>query len=230
MACDNILYYHGDECATNYAGVAARIFVVPMSPSLEAGKHNRSIIQKWKSESGPSNGESSVGFRSLRLPAEFDEESEEKTVIIGAVAIDIDPLKSSFGSPSQGPQRGKTFNNELKVNLIGRSLDDIDLLVALVLANKIGVVFKDANGNYRLMADIDFPVDAQVDDQSGEGPSSEAAASVTFSQTAINPPFFYRGLLSYGVSFNVKDSINTIDCMTGLDVENDVEEDPVIEN
>ena len=213
MACDDILYYSQDDCATNYAGVSADAMIVPLSPSLEAGVNNRRIIQDWMADSLNENAK-----KSLRLPASREEDDKDVAKIIGGIAVEINPLKSSFSSTSSGPKRGKMFQNELKIVLIGRSLDDIDFLVSLVQSNQIGVVFKDGNGNYRLLADLDFPVDAQADDQSGEGPTAEAAATITFSNTAKNPPFFYRGLLSYGVSFDPKDSTKTIDCLAGLEV------------
>lgn len=215
MACDNILYYEPEECATNYAGVSQHIFLVPLSPSSEAGQNNLALIRDWNAVN--KIGGQSGSFRSLRLPPVPDGEDEPTEAMIkGAVIVEIDPLKSSFVSPSSGPKRGKMFASELKAALIARSVDEVDLQLSLTLSNNIGVVFRDANGCYRLMADPDFPVDAQTDDQSGEGPSSEASATVTFSQNAPHPPFFYFGKIAYGVSFDPKDSIKTIDCMTGM--------------
>lgn len=218
MACDNILFYSQDGCATNYAGVAADIMIVPMSPNMEAGVNNRAIIQEWMADNASINHIANKSFRSLRLPADHGEEDAAIAKLMGGIAVEINPLKSSFSSVSSGPKRGKMFQNDLKVVLIGRSLDDVDLITSLVQANQFGVVFKDGNGNYRLLADLDFPVDAQVDDQSGEGPTAEAAATITFSHTTKHPPFFYCGLLAYGVSFDPKDSVKTIDCLSGLEV------------
>lgn len=217
MACDNILYYEADDCATNYAGVSQNLFLVPMSQSSEAGKNNIKIIRDWYADNRSLDLDR-ASFRSLRLPAQVGEDDEQKEAkIIGAVVVQIDQLKSSFTSPSSGPKRGKMFANEMKATLIGRSVDDIDLLMTLTLSNNIGIIFKDANGNYRLMADPDFQVDAQASDQTGEGPTSEAAAVVTFTQNAPRPPFFFFGKIAYGVSFDPKDSLTIIDCMTGAE-------------
>ena len=223
MACDNILYFEQDDCATNYAGVTSEMMIVPFSPNLEAGIHNRKILSEWNADNHSLNA-SGKSFKSLRLPAyKGGEDDQDEVILKGGVRVEIDPLKSSYSSPSQGPKRGKMFTNELKVKLIGRSLDDIDFLMSLTMSNQFGVVFKDANGNYRLLADLDYPVDAQVSDESGEGPAAEAAASITFSNTATHPAFFFRGRLAYGVSFDSKDSTKIIDCMSGLDIEENSE-------
>lgn len=219
MACDNILYFEQDDCSSNYAGITSEIVVIPLSKDLEAGASNAKILRDWKANNHSLNA-SGNSYKSLRLPA-YQGDEDDQVIITGGVLVEIDPLKSSYASPSQGPRRGKMYNNELKVNIIGRSLEDIDFLTSLAMSSHIGVIFKDSNGNYRLLADLDHPVDAQVDDQSGEGPTAEAAASIIFTNTGTHPAFFYRGLLSYGVSFDVKDSTKTIDCLTGLDVDPD---------
>ena len=209
MPCKDILYFEGESCGSNYSGISSRIFVVPMQRRLGAGGKNVNLIRKWKSENDIRHT-----FNSLKLPSD-PEESNVK--IVGAVPVEINPLKSSAQTTSQGPVRGKVYTTVLKLTLVGRSLEQIDLLTSLMLTNQIGIVYKDANGNYRLLADEDNQIDIQTDDNSGEGPTSEAASTLTCTLTSVIPPFFYHGIIAYGISFEEKDSVMELDCHTGLD-------------
>lgn len=199
--CDDVLFYEANECESNYAGLATSTFIVPFSRAYENGQANRAFIQNQADSDNSSN----MIFGPI----------EEEGALVGAVDVQINPLKSSFTSSSSGPKRGKMFTSELNVALIARSVSELDLILALVKSNDVGVIFKDANGAYRLLWHRDYTLDVDAEDQTGDSPTAEASATVKFSLTAPIPPIFFRGKIKYGRSSSAPTMI--LDCLTGDD-------------
>lgn len=125
-------------------------------------------------------------------------DSYTKNIITHSLKIPINSQKSSFSCKSQGEKKGKTFLSELNVVLKERSTQVSELFLGLIQTDlKLGVVFKDANGDYRVMADPDYEMDIETSDETGEGPTGNALASIKFSQVSKIPPIYYRGDIHY---------------------------------
>lgn len=115
-----------------------------------------------------------------------------------ALRVPINSSKSTFSSKSQGQKNGYTYNNELNVVFEGRSSQVSELQYALMHTSlKIGVLFRDSNGDARIMVDPDYPMDIETSEESGEGPSGTASASIKFTQVSKLPPIYYRGSMRF---------------------------------
>ena len=104
------------------------------------------------------------------------------------------------------------FASELSVSLVARDVVELELMLSLVRHTNIAVLFKDANGIYRLLAHPDYRVDVSTDEQTGDSPTAEASASVKFSLTAPVPAYFYNGIAIFGASGDAPEHI--LDCRT----------------
>lgn len=117
---------------------------------------------------------------------------------LDALRVPINVNKSSFSSKSQGEAKGKTYLNELNAVLEERGSQVSELFHALHHTGyKLGVFFRDANGDTRLMVDPDYPMSIETSDETGEGPTGTAAATIKFSQTSKMPPMYYRDMFTY---------------------------------
>lgn len=126
--------------------------------------------------------------------------------------VPIDVNKSSFSCKSQGQQKGITYLSELNVVFKERSSQVAELQHALTHSGlKLGVFFRDANGDCRLIADPIYDMSVEIGEESGQGPTGEASASLKFSQISRIPPIYYRGLLPYSGNYGMTVGGDTID-------------------
>lgn len=107
--------------------------------------------------------------------------------------IPIDPKKSKFNVKTQGEHKGKTFMSEVTAFVKGAGKVSVEFFFSL-LNTDIIVIFKDANGNFRLLFDPVYEVEMEVEQDSGEGLSAEAGFTVTFTSQSKLPPIYVYGL------------------------------------
>lgn len=155
------------------------------------------------------------GCAHLSLPGSASVMENDATLTL---RVPIDGDKSSFSCKSQGERYGSTYLSELNVVLKERSVIVSELQHALLHTNlKIGVFFRDANGDTRFMCDPDYPMKIESSDESGEGPTGSSSASIKFSQISKLPPIYYRGKIKYAFNYgsNAESQAGYIDCASG---------------
>lgn len=127
------------------------------------------------------------------------EKEDEKGVAAAARLIDmvhvipIDPKKSKFNVKTQGEHKGKTFISEVTAFVKGAGKITVEFFFSLINTDII-VIFKDANGNFRLLFDPVYEVEMEVEQDSGEGLASEAGFTVTFTSQSKLPPIYVYGI------------------------------------
>lgn len=128
----------------------------------------------------------------------YEEWSAETT----ALRVPINVEKSSFSCKSQGEHKGHTYISELNAVLEERSSQVSELVHALLNTGfKIGVLFRDANGDARIIADPYYNIKIEFTEESGEGPTGTSSASIKFSQVSKVPPIYFRGSMMFGYSY-----------------------------
>lgn len=120
------------------------------------------------------------------------EQKAAKTILENAWVIPIDPTKSKFNVKTQGATKGKTYVSEVSAFVRGAGRISVEFFNGL-LDTEIAVIFKDANGNYRLLFDPIFPVELDIEQDSGEGLSSDAGFTVKFTNQSKLPPIYIYG-------------------------------------
>lgn len=121
-----------------------------------------------------------------------DVQKQAETLLYRTWALPINPKKSKFNVKTQGENKGKTYHSVVSVNVVGAGRISAEFFHAL-LNNEIAVIFKDANNNFRLLFDPTYSVEVDVEQDSGEGISSEVGFNLTFSVDSKIPPIFIYG-------------------------------------
>lgn len=106
--------------------------------------------------------------------------------------IPIDRKKSSYNSKSQGEKGGKSYSNTLNLHVTGASQLTTEFFNAL-LNNEFAIIFKDANGNYRLMFDECYNNQLELEQNTGEGLSAETGFTVTVTNESKYPSLYIYG-------------------------------------
>lgn len=180
-----------------------QIFVVQLRQAYE----KRNLIQKYIKgvyqdsdyeviEKIAINDYDSVAGDRIKTDADTDDESgnnqDKKTLFDCTWVVPIDPKKSKFNVKSQGQYKGKSYLSEVSVFVRGAGRISVEFFNSL-LDYEIALIFKDANGNFRLLFDPVYPVELDVEQDSGEGIASDAGFTVKFTNESKLPPLFLYG-------------------------------------
>lgn len=158
------------------------------------------------------NEESSAGLRldAISGPGASESEVKEaKTILENAWVIPIDPTMSKFNVKTQGASKGKTYVSEVSTFVRGAGRISVEFFNGL-LDTEIAVIFKDANGNYRLLFDPIFPVELEIEQDSGEGLSSDAGFTVKFTNQSKLPPIYIYGCFGLIAGYTYSDDITEL--------------------
>lgn len=208
---NNIFELQGlnDHNSRVYSGLEY-IFVSPLKEYEKVNliKLIRSDMSEDKrTEEGTSlsiNQINNLGSVSRKMTIKDEESSENKTDQLEQfhwLVVPVNRNKSKFSSKSQGQFRGKTYSNELSLNVVGSSRITVEFFHKL-LNNDFAVIFKDANGNYRLLFDECYPNEIEVSQDTGEGLAAEVGFSVTITNQSKYPALYVYG------TFNVESYLN----------------------
>lgn len=138
------------------------------------------------------------GTNSIETDEEPENKSDDESVkeaeklFDRAWCIPINPNKSKFNVKSQGEHKGKTYFSEVTAFVNGGGRITVEFFDTL-LDSEIAVIFKDSNGNYRILFDPIYSVETDVEQDSGEGITSTAGFTVTFKLNSKLPPVYFYG-------------------------------------
>ena len=217
------------RCESNYPGLIDAIYIVFFSKK----HYNNNLLSclrglddsdyKLSSEGAhnksDNNDEAEEGMCSHLCVSYQSKNDTGVDLNLHSLRVPIDYEKSSFTCKSQGQNRGYTYLSELKAILKERSSQVSELQHSLLnSAYKFGVLFRDANGNARLILDPDYDMKIEISEESGEGPTGSAAASINFSQISKIPPIYWRRKWRFQDAWGEKMSrsvLGSIDCSSG---------------
>lgn len=117
---------------------------------------------------------------------------ESETLFDEAWVIPIDPKKSKFNVKTQGQTKGKSYLSEITAYVKGSGRVSVEFFHSL-LDTEIALIFKDANGNFRLLFDPVYSVEMDVEQDSGEGIASDVGFTVKFTNESKVPPIYIYG-------------------------------------
>lgn len=106
--------------------------------------------------------------------------------------LPINPKKSKFNIKTQGEHKGKTYHSEVSAFVNGAGRISVEFFDSL-LNTELAVIFKDSNGNFRLLFDPVYSVEMEVEQDSGEGLTNEAGFNITFNLDSKLPPIYLYG-------------------------------------
>lgn len=148
---------------------------------------------------------------------ETDEEKQKKDLEIfnNVIAIPINPKKSSFKTNTQGSIFGKTYANELNIFVPGMARVTAEFFNTL-LDSQYAIIFKDYNGNYRMIFDEVLPIELDYEQNSGEGLAGEAGFTATFKNESKLPPLYVYAKMHVGSFLHTQNGETTVGNMATI--------------
>lgn len=141
------------------------------------------------------------------------DESENKVDQLDSykwLPVPIKREKSSFSSKVQGERNGRTYENTLNIFVTGSSRKTVEFFHALI-NNEFAIIFKDANGNYRLLFDECYNNLLEVEQNTGEGLAAEVGFTASVTNQSKYPPIFVFGEFNVSSSLKLAGDIADID-------------------
>lgn len=169
---------------------------------LAFNEYNRNTVSITTDEE-PKNVNSATDSNGKDITAETNREliKEAEKIFKRVWVLPINTKKSKFNVKTQGEHKGKTYHSEVTAFVNGAGRVSVEFFDAL-LNTELAVIFKDSNGNFRLLFDPVYSVEMEVEQDSGEGLTNEAGFTVSFNLDSKLPPVYLYG--SFEVIAGVK--------------------------